>query len=167
MFRAYIVPNKAGDHLETASTVAPMHLLGAVRLATEIGRSAVAAETPVGWSGNLRGAYGTTLQVRPKRIIGAVVNPVPYHDIREEGRKPGKMPPPAVLIPWVGSKLGVPPDERAEVAFLVARKIGKKGYKGAHMVEKGWKSARHQLAPILAKAGLKIVRAAHNGGPTA
>lgn len=123
------------------------------------GTSNIVEKTPVGSSGALRGGYAW--QVRGKntrRVRGIITNPALYHDVREEGRRAGRMPPPAALIAWVGTKLGVPPEARRGVAFLVARKIGRVGYPGAHMVEKGVKKTRRQMQPEAKKLGLKVVK---------
>ena len=46
----------------------------------------------------------------------------------EKGRKPGKRPPTAALIPWVFAKGMADTDKEARsIAFLIARKIGQKG----------------------------------------
>ena len=81
-----------------------------------------------------------------------------YHDIRDEGRLPGRRPPTAALVPWVGTKLGIPPGEREGVAYVVARAIGARGYEGAHMVDSGWNRTKRKTRPLLQKAGLRIVR---------
>lgn len=45
------------------------------------------------------------------------------------GRKPGKMPPPIALLPWVWKKLGVQGMAARGVAWNIARKIGRHGTK--------------------------------------
>ena len=160
MIRARVVPNHAAKAFGNAAARSPMRLATAMRLGIEIGKSEVVQRTPVGWSSALRGGYHTEMRgqgtIRPRAILA---NAILYHDVREEGRRPGRMPPVAALIPWVGSKLGVPPgDERRQVAFLVARKIGRRGYPGAFMVRDGWTAARLLIRPIFTKLGYDIVR---------
>lgn len=46
-----------------------------------------------------------------------------------EGRRPGKMPPEKPILRWVYRKLN-PGKDAKSIAFLIRRKIGKKGYKG-------------------------------------
>lgn len=57
----------------------------------------------------------------------AVRNKAPYAPYVELGRRPGKPPPAGVLEPWVEKVLSVPPPRSKEVAYLVARAIGKHG----------------------------------------
>jgi len=154
-----LVPGTTEEAIRQARLDIPGRLGLLIRLTLETARSAIAERTPVGFSRTLRGNYSVAmLEMGPRRIVGAVVNPTPYHDIRDRGRRPGRMPPADALIPWVGTKLGIPPGpEREGVAFLVARKIGRRGYRGARMVDKGWKVAEATLTPALAKLGYALV----------
>lgn len=53
-----------------------------------------------------------------------------YAEYVENGRKAGKMPPPKILTAWVRKKLRIRKEKQAaSVAFLIARKIAKKGTK--------------------------------------
>lgn len=53
-----------------------------------------------------------------------------YAEYVENGRKAGKMPPQKILTAWVRKKLRIPKEKQAaSVAFLIARKIAKKGTK--------------------------------------
>jgi hypothetical protein len=129
-------------------------------LGIEITRTEVVQRTPRGWSGALADSYHTELQAagtaHPRAVLS---NPLIYHDPVEDGRRPGKMPPPAALVPWVGSKLGIPPgSERDQVAFLVARAIGRRGTTGQKMVADGWQAARRRIRPLVQKLGYDIVR---------
>ena len=155
-----ITPNTYGKNAAKAADVTPAQMTRLVREGIEITRSEVVPRTPVGWSAALRNGYQVEVQrAGTKTPRAALVNPVLYHDIRDQGRKPGKRPPVDALIPWVGSKLGVPPGpERRQVAFLIARKIGQKGYPGANMVGEGWAAARPQIQPLLKQVGLRLVK---------
>lgn len=70
--------------------------------------------------------------------------------IVELGRRPGKMPPVDKLTDWVQRKNLVPRGARNRkkaraVAFLIARKIARKGIKGHHILAR----AARQLTPIV------------------
>ena len=65
-----------------------------------------------------------------------VLNLEEYWKWIENGRKPGKMPPPDSLISWIKSK-GIQPKKGIAVkslAFLIARKIGRVGIKPKHLL---------------------------------
>lgn len=59
---------------------------------------------------------------------GLKVYALDYIYYLEKGRKPGKRPPVAALIPWVQAR-GLASNEKEvkSIAFLIARKIGEKG----------------------------------------
>lgn len=124
-------------------------------------KSEVQERTPVGATGHLRGGYAIE---RPQRIHGgrlrgALVNAILYHDFVEEGRLPGRMPPPQALERWVGSKLGIGEPERSQVAFAIARNIGLTGTEPQWMVRLGWAKTRRRIRPELRKLGLRVARA--------
>lgn len=61
----------------------------------------------------------------------------------ETGRKPGKWPPygaNSALRLWVTRMIGGDDREVSSAAFLIARAIGRRGTKGAHMFEKGFQA---------------------------
>lgn len=155
-----IVPDEFGENAARAARITPRELTALVEEILHRARTNIVRRTPVGWSGNLRSGYDVEVRGRnTSRPRGAVVNPAKYHEPAEEGRRPGRPPPTEALIPWVASKLGVPPGpERASTAFLVARAIGRRGTTGAHMVEEGWEATRHEIRPRLKEAGVRITR---------
>ncbi len=164
-FSYRITPNTYGKNAAKAANMTPQLMTRIVREGIEITRSEVAPRAPVGWSGVLRAGYQTEV-IRPNTSNprAALVNPVLYHDPVDKGRKPGKQPPIEALIPWVGSKLGIPPGpQRQSVAFLVARKIGQKGTEPVDMVKEGWEQARQELSPLLKQAGLRLVKIIADG----
>jgi hypothetical protein len=158
--QARIVPNRFPDDARRAAKITPLLLTGLVEEVLHRGRTNIVRRTPVGWSGQLRNAYQVEVRGRGTRHIrGAITNPTKYHDAAEDGRRAGRPPPVDALIPWVGSKLGIPPGpERESVAFLVARKIGRQGTEGAHQVRDGWEETRHEIRPRLKALGVRIVR---------
>lgn len=156
---AELVPSKLDEKLEAAAKISPKKITNTVRIVMAKAHRRVVLRTPVGWSGALRENYSVEIrQPNTRHVRGVLANPILYHDVREEGRRPGKRPPIEPLIPWVGSKLGIPAGDRRRVAYLVARKIGAAGYPGAHMVAEGWDDTRSEIKPLLKDLGLAIVR---------
>ncbi len=158
---ARFVPGKLGDDLEKAAKVAPRVMLALVTETVETGRTEIVKRTPVGFSRSARGGWATevTGSITKGKIVGRIANPVLHVDPLDTGRRPGRRPPIDALIPWVGSKLGIPPGPaRRSIAFLIARKIGARGTTGANMIEEGWEVAADKIKPALKAAGVKIVR---------
>ncbi len=155
-----LVPDEFGEGADRAAKATPRELTRLLREITERARTNIVKRSPVGHSNVLRGGYAAEVR-RPntRRPQGVVTNPIIYHDAVEEGRNAGRPPPTAALIPWVGSKLGIPPGpEREGVAFLVARAIGRRGTKPQNMVKEGWEATRKDIKPLLKEAGVRIVR---------
>ena len=156
--RYRLLPGTAGKALADAAIFSPKAMTALIAEITERARTNIVKRTPVGHSGVLRGGYSTEIRRRGKSPIGIVANPIIYHDAVEEGRNAGRPPPTAALIPWVGSKLGIPiGTERRSVAFLVARSIGAHGTEPQKMVEEGWDDTRSDIKPLLKQKGLRIV----------
>lgn len=153
-----IVPGKFGDNARRAADRTPKETRQLVSKIVIIAQSEIQDETPTGAFGFLKGSYDTQVQQRGNTTRGAVINPQPYHDPVEDGRRPGRRPPTAALVPWVAVRLGVPIEFRQAVAFLVARAIGARGTEGAQMVESGWEATRTRVRPMLRKSGFEIVR---------
>ena len=161
-FSTRLVPGTTDESLARAAAKAPSRIRTAINLIVNVGKSEIQERTHTGWSGALKRGYTDDVKVRGNTTIGTISNPSLYHDVAEEGRRPGKRPPTAALIPWVGSVLGIPPGpEREQVAFLVARKIGARGYLGHHMVSEGMDATRRQMKPILSKMGLALAKDIH------
>lgn len=79
-----------------------------------------------------------TLQIdiveEPDKIYIKILGPeeIPYI---ENGRGPGKFPPPFVLQEWVQEKLGVKELPKVKsLAFLIGKKISEKGLPGKHIL---------------------------------
>ena len=89
-----------------------------------------------GLAGSIHGevvSYGRGLQA----VIGT---PVEHGEVVEMGRRPDKKRPPVEPIAlWAIRKLGVSAEEAKGIGFVIARKIGKEGFEGAHMFDKTMK----------------------------
>ena len=126
------------------------HMLNAMESSLNFLTELIAPETPVGATGALRGSvaweifgtgFGMTGYAGPS---AAVLYGLPV----ETGRAPGKAPivedtwqaVPALQL-WVVRKLGLSGAEAEKAAYLIARAIGARGTKGAHMVEKAFDRA--------------------------
>ena len=105
--------------------------------------------TPVGVSARLRNSIGSEVrQEGPLSIVGRVGSSLSdevYPAVMEFGRRPGSMPPPGALVRWVHLRLRVPEEEAGRVAFLVARKIGKRGIPGKFFMKRGWQKSRPRV----------------------
>ena len=67
----------------------------------------------------------------------------PYFPFAENGRRPGKFPPPDAILKWVQFKRLVPRPRRDgkvpstnQLVYLISRKIATKGTEGKHLFEK-------------------------------
>ena len=99
------------------------------RMLEEISQEAerrVMEKTPVGATSNLLGSTFAEVRGVPARE-GVVGWNAPYGVIVEGGRRPGRFPPIGPIELWVRRKLGVSEKKSHSVAFLVARKIARRG----------------------------------------
>ncbi len=112
----------------------------------------VIAHTPVGATGHLRQSITHDVSGSGLLVVGRVYSTdVPIKVVSvEHGRRPGRMPPRRPIELWVNRKLG----EGRAVAFLIARAIGRRGTRGAHMFERGFREraprARERVAELMA-----------------
>lgn len=67
----------------------------------------------------------------------------PYFPFAENGRRPGKFPPPDVILKWIQFKRLIPRPGRDgkvpstnQLVYLISRKIATKGTEGKHLFEK-------------------------------
>lgn len=79
-----------------------------------------------------RGTYKQRFKARRTRLGAILRNDAPHAAVIEFGRRPGATPPPVdVIAKWVRRKLGIKgKGSRArirQVAFLIARAIGRRG----------------------------------------
>uniref|UniRef100_A0A6M3K6A5 Tail protein n=1 Tax=viral metagenome TaxID=1070528 RepID=A0A6M3K6A5_9ZZZZ len=103
--------------------------------------SEVVMRTPRGVGGvaGLAGSIHGAVVSQGFPIHGVVGTPLEYAIVVEEGRRPNRaMPPVGPIALWAQRKLGVNVEDARSVGFVIARSIGKKGFKGAHMFRKAW-----------------------------
>jgi len=121
--------------------------------------------TPVGSTGALSQsiAQGWTVRKTRKGWLGRIAPTEAYGSIIEFGRKyPGKFPPISAIEYWLkrkGRRLGLPQGKR--MAFLIARKIARKGFKekrGYQMHQKGLKVMKPYINRTLGKIATDIAR---------
>jgi len=117
----------------------------------------IATGTPVN-TGALRGSEATEIRGQGAEIWGRIFTPLEYGAPVEHGRKPGKMPSIDAIQYWVERK-GIANDgeDPRQVAFLIARAIGRRGTKGAHMFEEGLKTALPHILRLWKAAGHDII----------
>lgn len=145
---------KAGN----ANAIVEREMTAAMHASTQHLRGLIMPKTPVGVSGTLRG--GTQAKVTgsgaDRTIEGRVFNPSAYGMPVELGRRPGKQPPSSALELWVRRKLGVPENRVKSVAFLVARKIGRKGTTAVRMFAQAVNDGRSTVNALFDRAAGRI-----------
>lgn len=146
-----------------APAVVQRNLTRAVTTATLLLHREVVARTPQGVFGAQGGLLGSIQQeVTGKGTLlvkGEVGSAQKYAEVIEKGRTPGKgMPPAGTLLRWLEVKLGLDARTAKRVEFVVRRKIGQKGFDGAHMFEKALEQNLPQIEAIFARAGLTITK---------
>lgn len=133
-------------------------MTAAMHASTQHLRGLIMPKTPVGVSAALRG--GTQAKVTgagsDRSIDGRVFNPVAYGMPVELGRRPGKQPPSSALELWVRRKLGVPENRVKSVAFLVARKIGRKGTNAVQMFAKSFEEGKAAILGYFDRAAGRV-----------
>lgn len=138
-------------------------LTAAMYEATEFLERKVKEKTPVGVYGAAGGLLSTIHgEVTGKgmpTVKGVVGHQSRYGDVIEKGRRPGKKwPPEGTLIRWMMVKLGMSEPEAITKEFYIRRKIGTKGFSGAHMFERALTSNWSRLKTIFNQYGFKITR---------
>jgi hypothetical protein len=110
-------------------------------------------------SGLRAGIQGEVLGKGTQFVTGIVFTQSKYGEVLEKGRTAGKsMPPSGVLLKWINLKLGISGEEANRVEFLVRRKIGKKGFPGAHMFERAFNKNLRQIQSIFERQGFTIAQ---------
>lgn len=123
----------------------------------------VKEKTPVGVGGAQGGLLSTiageVINKGTPFVKGIVFTQSKYGEVLEKGRRANKtMPPSGVLIKWIEQKMGLYGKEAERVEFLVRRKIGKKGFPGAHMFEAAFTTYFGQIQSIFERYGFKIAQ---------
>ena len=125
---------------------------------TLLGERNVKAHTPVGASG-AAGLMGSITSSAPQTVAGNVVGLVGTslnHAVPVElGTKP-HFPPLLPIQEWVEAVLGITGERARTVAFLIARKISRKGTKGQFMFKKGLEDSQEQFQEIFNKTIVRI-----------
>lgn len=123
----------------------------------------VKARTPVGvfgaQAGLVAGIHGEVIGKGTPVMKGIVAPHVShnYAEVVEKGRTPGKaMPPAGTLVRWIEQKLGVSETMAKSLEFVIRRKIGKKGFKGAHMFENAFNENFNNIQSMFEKGGFEI-----------
>ena len=112
----------------------------------------------VGGLAGLAGSIHGAVVSHGMPIEGVVGTPLEYGIVIEEGRRPGqRMPPVGPIALWAQRKLGVSGKVARSVGFVIARSIGKKGFKGAHMFRKAWERSERWVQDELATIADKVV----------
>jgi hypothetical protein len=92
------------------------------------------------------------------QVKGVVGHQSKYGDVIEKGRKAGKAwPPEGALIRWIEVKLGKGEEEAYRLEFVIRRKIGRKGFPGAHMFQRAVTEEEHRLQRMADRHGFSIV----------
>ncbi len=132
--------NQYAKYLQRAPEIAHQEMRVSLKEALLFLEREVKERTPVGVGGSagLRGSISHSMRgSNAETVRGRVFSPLRHaipvemgtdpHPVSAEGRES--------IRDWVEKKLGIPESESKQVAFLVARKIAKKGTEGAHMFE--------------------------------
>lgn len=146
-------------HLQTAPQIVQEEVYPALHQALQLLEREIKDLTPVGVYGaaGLHGSVTSELRGSPvDGLLGKVFSLMKHALPVEMGTKP-HFPPVEAIRDWVEKKLDVPVEESASVAFLVARKISKKGTEGAHMFEEGLSKNTRQILNMIYAAQDRIV----------
>lgn len=141
------------QHQEEAITEAVMFLLPRIKMNTPVG--------VFGDQGGLRASEQAEVQGKGTPVVrGIIATASIYGEVVEKGRRPNKgMPPKGSLVRWLEVKLGLDEKTAQRVEFVVRRKIGKKGFPGTHMFEKGLEENMGALQGIFQKHGFDLAEA--------
>ncbi len=108
--------------------------------------------------GKLRNSIRVSIAPTAYTVTAAVRSPVGYAAPMNNGSKP-HWPPITAIERWVRHKFGGrDASEQRSIAFLVARKIAKRGTKAHRFMEKGSAAARTAVLTLWGRMGQRIAR---------
>lgn len=148
--------DEASDELKTAMLEGRDSGLEKIGLQ---GEALLAKYTPIGATGNL--AAGGTFEIGDNAVEIFIGPPADVYSAPVDlGTKP-HFPPTSGLLLWVQRKLHVGNEKQAKaIAFMIARKISKRGTQGAHMFDKAFADLEPLAPGILEVEIAKTVEAA-------
>lgn len=120
----------------------------------------VVERTPRGATGLLKQSVFGEVRGDGLALTGVVAASQAYAPVVELGRRKGSFPPLGPIQLWVRRKLNVPEERVRGVAFLIARKISKRGFPGRFMfrdaladrreaIERHWETTKQRIAEQL------------------
>lgn len=148
--------------LAKAPEIADRHLHKALHEALSLLQGQVIEATPTGAHQLLR-RVSMDISVSESGYLGVVGTSAPYAIPVELGTKPHfpwdktTKSVPYSLVDWVVNKLGVDRKKAGGVAYLIARKISKKGTQGAFMFRDTFKRLEPAVNAIFAEARQAIL----------
>ena len=148
------------DALERGMREAPHYsglvLTGAMREATLLAQREWQENMPRGATGLTAGSIHSDVSSTPAGVLGVVGSSQPSAVWVELGTRP-HMPPSEALQPWVQAVLGISdPKEVHNVAFLVARKIARKGTPAQRPMARAVKATQGQIIAIFERAAAQV-----------
>jgi hypothetical protein len=134
-----------------------------IAAATLLLHAEVVKRTPQGVFGAQGGLLASIQNQVPGRgtpaVKGIVSTASKYGEVIEKGRTAGKgMPPQGTLLRWIEVKFGVDSRTAQRIEFVVRRKIGQKGFDGAHMFEHALQQNIARVEALFIKEGFAIAR---------
>lgn len=136
-------------------------LLAAMTQATLLVEREVKEGMPRGATGLTAASVSSDAFSTPAGVLGVVASSQPSATFLELGTKP-HMPPVDALIPWVRAVLGVDAKRAPSVAYLVARKIARKGTEPRQPFANALARTQGQVLRMFEDAAGQV--AAHLGG---
>lgn len=147
--------------LEQAPAQATRALLTAMTRAVLLLQREVMDSLP-SHSGLTRASVGADAFVQGAGVLGVVGSSQPVAAFLEFGTRP-HMPPVQALEGWVRDKLGLNGADARRVAFLVARKIARKGAPALKLFEKALAHNRGQINTLFETACADLARQMNGG----